>query len=168
MTRPGTRIPLTVEQTQRLMDVHKLVFLWKGPRSTAVADALPLVASGRSHVVCVAGTGSGKSDCIWLSVAQGAAATPHRFVLLLVPYVPLVADVLEKARRRMIHAVRWNPSDSALPDNIGLVIASLNQAVGKPMMAWLARPDVSGRIKSVVVDEAHVLLDERSFRLVRI
>ncbi|KAL9933865.1 hypothetical protein V8E36_007523 [Tilletia maclaganii] len=46
-----------------------------------------------------------------------------------------------------------------------VLIISLNKVVGQHFSTWLQEPRNLARVHKVVFDEAHVLLDERSFRL---
>ncbi|KAE8237725.1 hypothetical protein A4X13_0g8660, partial [Tilletia indica] len=169
--RMSARFPIALEDVRALETMHRVKVeqrptkVYAGMKSHAVADTVAQMSAGRSHVVCVARTGAGKSDVFWLAAIK-AQRTIGGVVLLIVPYNALIHDILASCQDYGFTAIRWEGpesfEDAILHPNI--IVVSLNRAVSKPMLGWLSNPKNSDRIEAVIMDEAQVLLDERTFR----
>ncbi|KAE8228996.1 hypothetical protein CF326_g6050 [Tilletia indica] len=160
----NARFALSIQDAKALEKLHR-GSRYGGIRSIAVADTLTQVVAGRSHVVCVATTGAGKSDVIFLAAIL-AKREMAGLILLIVPYNALIQDMITTLRTNGIPAVWWEG-----PQSLGykkgqphVIVVSLNRAVSKPLLTWLSQPLNADRIERVIMDEAQVLLDERTLR----
>ncbi|KAL9933873.1 hypothetical protein V8E36_007531 [Tilletia maclaganii] len=165
-TQPSGRIPLTHGQALTLIRLNRNIPGYKGPRTTALADGMALVASGGPNICVVTATGAGKSG-LWHYASTQTKSTPGKFVLLIVPYNALLEDIKQKCGELGINAAVWEDDESlkTLHKQPSVLIISLNKVVGQHFRTWLQEPRNLARVQKVVFDEAHVLLDERSFRL---
>ncbi|KAE8218229.1 hypothetical protein CF319_g7855 [Tilletia indica] len=158
------RIPLTVEQTMNLMVLMRGRPNFVGLKSDAIADALPLMLNDVTHLAAVARTGGGKS-LFW---QMSAMEKPHHptvssITIVVIPYNALIKDVERVAEQLGLSHARWeeNEFDTSTDGNPALLLISLNKAVSQPFLTWLSDPTNRSRISRVIVDEAHVLIDEQ-------
>ncbi|KAK0535275.1 hypothetical protein OC842_002379 [Tilletia horrida] len=158
----AARMPLSLKVQRMLVQVVPDL---RGIRSHSIADALQLMETGCCNIGLVAPTGAGKS-LVWkvsTAMRQGQAS---EFTLLITPYNALKEDILKTCAEENIQVQTWQDAASVnIPiGQPNLLLVSLNQAVSQPFLSWLATPLNSDRVSRVIMDEAHVLLDERSFR----
>ncbi|KAK0542057.1 hypothetical protein OC846_006858, partial [Tilletia horrida] len=164
--QPPARFPLDVAYQKILTDIHGAQDGFLGLRSQAVADTLSLMAQSGTNVVCIAPTGSGKGT-IWKLATAAIQGHADRMVLLVIPYRALMASIVHACAELNYAVATWSDEDhfGTLPAGPVLLLVSLNKAVSKNFLAWIQQPVIMARIDRVIVDETHVLLDERSFRL---
>lgn len=131
-------------------------------RTVKQEEAMQAVVSGLTPVVVILGTGEGKSLLYMLPQRlPGAGIT-----VLLVPLIALKEDTIRKCRAMGIECVVWG-RDSARGLERGLVIASLDHAVGKgsgTFQSYLHGWKASGQLGTVVVDECHLVITASSYR----
>ncbi|KAL9938020.1 hypothetical protein V8E36_002643 [Tilletia maclaganii] len=84
------------------------------------------------------------------------------FVILVVPYTALTVDITNTCARRNISCQVWTDPTSAKVKQGGprVMIVSLNQVTGDAFLQWAAGKEVQAAVRRVVIDEAHVLIDE--------
>ncbi|KAK0564320.1 hypothetical protein OC861_004369 [Tilletia horrida] len=162
----ATRFPLDASLQQMLTKIHGNASAYKGLRSKAVADTLSIMAQTGTNIVCISPTGSGKGTTWKLAMAM-IQGRPGRIVLMVVPYLALMAAIVHTCRELDFDVVVWDDDGdlSKLPSGTYLLLVTLNKAVSKKFLTWIQQPSASERVERVIVDEAHVLLDERCFRL---
>lgn len=131
-------------------------------RTAKQEEAVQAVVGGLTPVIAILGTGEGKSLLYMLPQRlPGAGIT-----VLLVPLVALKADTIRKCRAMGIEVVVWG-EDSAAGLERGLVVASLDQAVGErssTFQAYLHGWKAAGQLSTIVVDECHLILTASSYR----
>ncbi|KAK0558898.1 hypothetical protein OC861_006800 [Tilletia horrida] len=160
---PMARFPLTSGLSTILFDL--LVRFQQSPTKRRripppIADALHCVDRRLTNCVVVAGTGTGKA-LAW-QVGSRIAKTLRQFVLLVVPYVALLTDVVRICEIKDITVKEWRAAniDSVLIDMPNVVVISLNRAVSDQFLQWTARIEVRAAMRTVFVDECHVLVEE--------
>ncbi|KAK0542589.1 hypothetical protein OC846_006692 [Tilletia horrida] len=125
-----------------------------------IADALHCIDRQLTNCVVISSTGSGKA-LTW-QVGARVAALDRQFIILVVPYVALLTDVVRTCLAKKITAKEWRAVDSAntLSSRPNVVIVSLNRAVSSEFLQWTGRVEVRTALRTVFVDECHVMVEE--------
>lgn len=135
-------------------------------RGGAQGLAIAAFVEAEHHTLYVAGTGSGKSVLPLLAATDACHVT-----VLVIPYVALRADL--HGRGLKVDGGQWRLwrevcadglHRAATPELTGVVLVSPDEASTDDFRAWVRRSAGEGVLRRVVVDEAHVLLTESSFR----
>ncbi|KAK0549724.1 hypothetical protein OC844_006822 [Tilletia horrida] len=160
-----SRIPLEVRHVRKLLQLNKTNVIDGRPSSESLANTLALVATGGPNIACVAATGAGKSE-VWKLPVALIQNIIGKLIVLIVPYKALTFQVLAQCQSLGIAAAEWTTREDLndLSPQPKVLVISLNKVVSKAFMEWLAEPINLSRVHRVVMDEAHVLLDERTFR----
>ncbi|KAK0541911.1 hypothetical protein OC845_006845 [Tilletia horrida] len=156
------RLPPSANLTRHLFDA-----LVKTPHAgrrrpipPSIADAIHCIERRLTNCVVIAGTGTGKA-LTWQLGAR-IAASVDQLILLVVPYVALLADIIKTCAERGIVASEWKPghNNDVLANTPSVVLVSLNRVVSDEFLQWTARPEVRDAVRTVFVDECHVLVEE--------
>ena len=135
-------------------------------RGDAQGRAISAFVQAERHTLFVAATGSGKSLLPLLATRETESVT-----LIIAPYVALRADLhargasVEPDNYHLWRQLADDGAHAACPTQVtGVVVATPDEAATKAFKGWLGTVGGEGRLRRVVVDEAHVLLTEASFR----
>jgi superfamily II DNA helicase RecQ len=132
-------------------------------KSLKQEQAVRAVVQGLSPVIVILGTGAGKSLVYQLQQKlPGAGVT-----VLLLPLVSVKQDTIGKCLRKGVHVRVWGGQASDHSTSNSLVIASLDQAVGKGSIGfqnYLHKLNTVGQLNAIVIDECHLLITTASYR----
>ncbi|KAE8212956.1 hypothetical protein CF319_g9217 [Tilletia indica] len=154
-----SRLPLS---PRFLKAVNKLIGTDKNRRalSFAISNALGVIERNLCNLGVVAGTAAGKSLCWQVDALASLRTDTPSFLLLVVPYVALIADVERVCKEKAIACEPWTKPFHLGPSSPNVVVISLNRAVSSTFLQWVSGQEVQAAMRRVVVDEAHVLIDE--------
>ncbi|KAK0558861.1 hypothetical protein OC861_006810 [Tilletia horrida] len=159
---PVARLPLSLQISTILFDLL-VAQESTGVRraiSPSITDAIHCIDRQITNCVVVSGTGTGKA-LTW-QVGARRARMEGKFTVLVIPYVALLADVMRTCERKNIAAREWRVDTQAdiLASRPDVVVVSLNRVVSNDFLQWTARLEVRDAIRTVFVDECHVLVEE--------
>jgi superfamily II DNA helicase RecQ len=136
-------------------------------RSPEQAMAFDLVARSVASALIVLPTGMGKSllfiFAAWLILQRRVDTS---FVAVFVPYKALMEDLMRRCRELGVGVMSMdfedNPDPAKMLHSIGvsLVLISSDQGFSETMVNFLKQAKSEKRLKSMFVDECHLLFDE--------
>ncbi|KAG2179710.1 hypothetical protein INT44_006558 [Umbelopsis vinacea] len=131
-------------------------------RSSGQQKAMEYVLAGSGQVLAILRTNEGKS-LLYLLPCQ----LPHaRTTVVILPLVVLKAEMERRCKVAGIKAHVWGAeSDSNKLHSRPLVIAAVEQAVGRRFQAFLNRLHVANGLDRVVYDECHVAITAATYRI---
>lgn len=110
-----------------------------------------------SPLTVVLPTGAGKSALFLIAAAANLEAT----VVVICPFVSLLAQVVEAAQNVGVDALCWNSNMNRMPN---LLAVSADRFFSDACRNDIFRLEQRGKLTHIFVDEAHVLLLQASFR----
>lgn len=114
--------------------------------------ALEAIMQHKSPVVCIMGTGAGKSVLFMLPASVSSGVT-----VVVVPLVSLREDMRKRCDSLGISCVEWN---SRRPNEWAqVVLVTPESATGMAFAQFIQRQRAMGRLDRIVIDECHVVLD---------
>lgn len=126
-----------------------------------------LMLCGQLHCLMILPTGSGKTLPValyakWLQTNLGQV---RGHIIVLLPYVLLYGQLKQVMEEASISFIHWELGSRLGTHGAATVIAvSLEHSVRPEFWADMSPLLVEGRIKGMVIDEAHAAIDDKSFR----
>lgn len=131
------------------------------PQTPGQAQALELIhkATVQEPLIIVLGTGSGKS-VLFLSIA---ALLVNQTVIVIVPFVALLQDILQRAQRHQITCEEWRHQQQwrRLPQ---LIVVSADQAISDSFLHFAKGLELHQQLVHIFFDECHVAVTDTSYR----
>ena len=127
-------------------------------RSTQ-GEAIQAIQEGRSPIVAVMPTGSGKSVLFMLP----AWVEPGGVTIVVVPFRGLRDDMVFRCGKSGIRCAVWD--DFRQPDGASIVLVTPEKALDDAFQTFVRRVQVTQRLDRIVIDECHhILNDQADFR----
>ena len=124
--------------------------------------ALYAVTSKKQDCLCILPTGFGKSLIFQLVpfVVDRLEKVSHSCVLVVSPLNAIISDQIEKLKERgvSIKVVKEDDQFASIDDNVKFVYGHAEAFVGNQSMRTLLRSSFKDRVKAVVIDEAHFIV----------
>jgi superfamily II DNA helicase RecQ len=148
------------KQMQAVNIYSRLEALQPGARFRGTQEAaISAIMMGRSPVVMIAGTGTGKTMAIMLPASCVSGGT----TIVIVPLCALQENLHERCQKARISSVIWSsrrPHDSA-----SIVFVTPESAMTKTFAGFLNRLQEMHRLDRIVFDECHTVAEgTREFR----
>ena len=100
-------------------------------------------------------TGSSKSLLFLLPLSLEA----HEYItIIIVPLVALRIDLVRRCRHYGIRTEEWH-RDTRPPSDIRVLLVTPEAAMGESFTFYLNRLRTTGRLRRIVIDECHLILD---------
>ena len=145
-----------------VQNMYRDLYHADGPRSDEVYQCLRVTLTDTStDIILVAPTGMGKS-VMFLGPAFVEASSGST-TLLITLYKVLHAQHFATARTMGIHAAQWTEG-LAIAHAPALLILSIEDLLNARARGYLSSLGDKDALKRIVIDEAHLLLDEAEFR----
>lgn len=129
-------------------------------KSEGQASAMELVHDPRRTTnIIVLPTSAGKS-ALFLSVA---AMCTHRSVIIVVPFVQLIADIVRRALDCGLSCVEWLNGNSG-SEMEQLVVVSADRAASDSFLHYARGLELGGSLAHLFFDECHVAITDTSYR----
>ena len=129
-------------------------------KSEGQANAMELVHDPcRTSNIIVLPTSAGKS-ALFLSVA---AMCTHRSVIVVVPFVQLIADIVQRALDCGLSCVEWQNANSSR-ELEQLVVVSADRAASDSFLHYARGLELGGLLAHLFFDECHVAVTDTSYR----
>ncbi|KAG8753667.1 hypothetical protein FRC11_007214, partial [Ceratobasidium sp. 423] len=122
------------------------------------AQALVHVLNRQTSVLCINGTGSGKSFVFAIAPLAETGIT-----VVIFPLQPLMDDQVEKSQSRD-PASRFHRWHRGLSIDSGLVAVSIEEASKEDFMFWALDQHRKQRLSRFVFDECHMIYTEAKYR----
>jgi superfamily II DNA helicase RecQ len=129
-------------------------------KSTYQACAVELSARRDKDLICILGTGEGKSLIFMLCAAN--AEEVNLTTIVIVPLIALLKDLVSRLRKRRIRVLEWSTTVSHYHAQV--TILSTEAAATKQFLSYFLTGCQSKKIARVVLDEIHALLTEKHYR----
>ena len=128
-------------------------------KSVEQGRALQLIIDGKTDVLAILPTGGGKSMLFFLPTLMEREMT----TVVIVPLIAVMHDLRSRCIEAGISCAVWDPKNP-LRVNTNLLFVAVEHAVEARFQDHLQILHGTGRLKRMVMDEAHVALTHRSFR----
>jgi superfamily II DNA helicase RecQ len=129
-------------------------------RSPAQQQAIEAIISDTDEVIAVLATGEGKSLLYELPARLSRAGT----TIVIVPFVALKQDTIDRCRRRGLTPALWDAADPPPAPGTPLVIVSLDAAVQTPFRAYATNLARENGLARIVLDECHLICTAKTYR----
>ncbi|RVD83632.1 uncharacterized protein DFL_001416 [Arthrobotrys flagrans] len=142
-------------------------FGYTGFKSQEQLEGTLCVLDKRPTTVVVLPTGGGKS-LLWMLPAM---ADERGMTAVIVPYISLATDLIERCSEIGLKAERWKPHSQ--PWDCQVVVATTDHAVGsvsedipyhQTFLQYLSILRVNNSLNRIVIDECHTVVTENGFR----
>ncbi|KAF9536677.1 P-loop containing nucleoside triphosphate hydrolase protein, partial [Agrocybe pediades] len=131
-------------------------------KSTEQQRAVEMSLARQFNFVAVLPTGGGKSLLFTLPALAERKQHPPPKTFVIVPNKALLDDHLVKARSVGLNAIQWSSVSKRLSDDEQLIFVALETAASQGFMKLWSEQE--GHVVRLVIDEAHQMLTQRSFR----
>jgi len=128
-------------------------------KSVEQAMALQLILDGTRDVVAILPTGGGKSLLFFLPTMLEKEFT----TVVIVPLIAVMQDLRSRCIECGISCANWDPDNRAMGP-VNLLFVAVEHAIEPRFMNHLQVLYGAGRLRRIVMDEAHVTLTHRDFR----
>lgn len=119
-----------------------------------------MVLDGKKDVLAILPTGGGKSLLFFLPIIMELGMT----TVMIVPLIAVTDDLRYRCVKAKISCANWDPH-SRYDEQCDLLFVAVEQAVESAFLNHLQIIHGMGILKRIVMDEAHVSLTHRDFRL---
>ena len=133
-------------------------------KSTEQANACELLFKSQMHSLIVLGTGAGKS-LLYQLYAMLYHKASQQVTILVVPFVALLADALREAQEKKVPSMIWRDLNTTIDANCALLIVSADLAIGAAFRQSMQQLKSDGNLAGIFIDEMHVPLVYRIFKL---
>src|SRR5262245_34131068 len=128
-------------------------------KSVEQGMALQLILDAKRDVTAILPTGGGKSLLFFLP----AMIEKDMTTVVIVPLIAVMQDLRARCIDNGISCATWDP-DNRVTGHVNLLFVAVEQAIEAPFRNHLQVLYSTGRLKRIVMDEAHVTLTHRDFR----
>ena len=167
-TMPGTkkhRVGETVEQQANTVDferaLQEAMDTFVGPRaefrSPQQREGLLAVLQGESPLVVILPTGGGKSLLFMLPATLPDAKT----TIVVVPFVALMKDLVQKCQEAGIDCVEWKENRQC---KASIIFVAAETAAQTTFLEYACNLRLLGQLDRIFVDECHLILTAAEYR----
>ena len=118
-------------------------------------EVVMAIAQGASPIVSVMPTGAGKSLLFMLP----AYVEPRGTTIVVVPLISLRGDIQRRCQALGISCIEWESRRPA--DGASIVLVTPESAVSQTFMTFINRKRWSHELDRIVIDECHIVLNDR-------
>ncbi|KAL8679402.1 MAG: hypothetical protein Q9186_004313 [Xanthomendoza sp. 1 TL-2023] len=153
----GPEIRRAATKLRLLKTLHTMGGRFRGYKSKTQKHAMIALEDDERDLIVVLPTGGGKS--LLFTIQPLLQST--KMVVVVIPYVAVLAQALRVCQSQGISAIEWQDSGEIF---YPLVFVCLERGVTTQFSQYMERANEKGYLRMICFDEAHTVITERDFR----